>query len=608
MGRARRRSALRRRSAARGRIAAILDTLQSRGDFRAAAAELRTLFQQVIAYADAGDSEAFVESAFAIRLVGQLGGERLPHHRRPLAAPGAPGGAERIALLKFLLANGRLARAMSFTVKADVEDPGAVYALLGKLRAACGSRLNDYAYLAAALCVVHDRPLRRHINENAVRAPDPLAIFRYFATNEKRMRFGVRTVPPELLIFVVDTTASLQEMAWALGRFQGDGEVGRRYFNVKYDTKYYRKGITKKLAQADAYSLPNILKHGGICADQAYFAVSVGKAIGVPTCYARGRGADTGHAWVGFFQVRGRQGFWNFRYGRYRNYLVVRGIVEDPQTRRWIPSDYVSVLAELMGTGAANRYAAVAYVDAARFLRDLQAGGKRFAPPRPAWAPAGAEAARRGGVQTQLALIEQGLRRGPGYAPGWLLVARLAGEGKLSLDQKKYWAGVLQRMCGKRYPDFLMAVVKPMIETVGDVSEQNALWSACFGYFRAREDLAAEIRMAQAAMWEKAAQPNKAGKCYEDVLMRYVNSGPFVIDALNKTAQKLRELGREREVPELYRLAWSKCRRPVRIAPRFMRGSNWYRLGRLYVDALYDAGLSARAKQVKTHLVKAVTP
>lgn len=82
------------------------------------------------------------------------------------------------------------------------------------------------------------------------------------------MFFGVRNVPAELLAWVVDTTAAIEEMQWALAKYRGDPAVGSRFFDIEYDYAAFKTGATKKVTEA-GFNLPNILKHGGVCADQA---------------------------------------------------------------------------------------------------------------------------------------------------------------------------------------------------------------------------------------------------------------------------------------------------------------------------------------------------
>ncbi|MHC4827586.1 MAG: hypothetical protein ACYTEY_13600, partial [Planctomycetota bacterium] len=483
----------------RARIDAVLDELQETGDFASATAELQVQFDRVIAGADAGDDDLFREAAFALRLAAQLTDAE---------------AVDRLELLAFLRAHEELAASVAFLVRPDREDPAEVYTLLDRLRQRRGDTLGNYANLAAAVCVVHDRLLARKINENTAQATDPLAIFDYYAGNKKRMLFGVRNVPAELLVYVVDTTASIEEMRWALGRYAGDSVVGARFFDIDYDYEHVRDGDPKEVTVA-GWNLPNILRYGGVCVDQAYFAVTVGKAIGVPTAYAFGADSTVSHAWVGFLQARGNAAWWNFDVGRYPAYQGVRGNVLDPQTRRRIPGSYVSLSAELAGVEATDRWAAVAYADAAVRVLELaeQAGAAPGAEDGAGDEPSASE--------TALALLEKGLRLSPGHARGWMAVRRLAAGGGMTLEQTKRWADVLHRLCGRRYPDFYLAVLRPMITSIDDVKQQNALWNKAFALFRDRHDLAASVRMSQGLMWRKAGQPARAGQCYEDVIYRY---------------------------------------------------------------------------------------
>jgi hypothetical protein len=564
----------------RGRIDGILAELQEAGDFEAAAAGLQEQFDEVITRADPGNKDLFREAAFALRLVGQLKEAET---------------VNRLELLAFLRAHEELAASVAFLVKADGEDPAEVYTLLDRLRQRRGDVLGTYANLAAAVCVVHDRHLARKINENTAQAADPLLIFDYYAANERRMLFGVRNVPAELLVYVVDTTASLEEMTWALGRYAGDPVVGARFFDIDYDYEHVRDGDPKEVTVA-GWNLPNILRYGGVCVDQAYFAVTVGKAIGVPTAYAFGADSTVSHAWVGFLQARGNAAWWNFDVGRYPAYQGVRGNVRDPQTGRRVPDSFVSLSAELAGVEATDRWAAVAYTDAAVRVLELaeQGGGGARGADETTGEPSPSAAA--------LALLEQGLRLSPGYARGWMAVRGLADGGGMTLEQTKRWADVLHRLCGRRYPDFYLAVLRPMIASIDDVRQQNALWNKAFALFRDRHDLAASVRMSQGRMWRQAGQPARAGQCYEDVIYRYANAGPFVLSALNEAEKLLASAGRGDKVLALYDRAFNGIKRPPNIAGPYYRQSNYYRVGRRYAERLHQAGYGPQATAILTRI------
>src|SRR5207245_3794248 len=184
-----------------------LDNLQSNGDFPAAESQLQKTFDQTIAYSLPKDVEVIRDADFALRMVHQL--EIISDKDR------------RLSLLRFLRSNENFARTLVFLINPK-QDPANVYVLLDRLRDKRADQLDRFASLTAAICVVHDHPLARRINENEVHAPNPLAIFDFFTQNEPRLFFGVKNVPAELLIYVVDTTAQIDELAWALDKYARD--------------------------------------------------------------------------------------------------------------------------------------------------------------------------------------------------------------------------------------------------------------------------------------------------------------------------------------------------------------------------------------------------
>ena len=67
----------------------------------------------------------------------------------------------------------------------------------------------------------------------------------------------------ELLEYVVDTTASIDDMNWALAKYGGDRNVGHHFFDVPYDYDNYLHATPKKITTL-GFTLPNILKYGGV--------------------------------------------------------------------------------------------------------------------------------------------------------------------------------------------------------------------------------------------------------------------------------------------------------------------------------------------------------
>jgi hypothetical protein len=569
---------------------AALERLADDHDYPAAKSAIQALFDQAILYAPDEHLDCIRQTDFARRLVNQL--TRVPPETRD-------------ELLPYLLKHQNLAATLVFLLHPDHEMPAQVYELLQKLRTQRPDQMDTYASLAAAICVVQHRPFEEGINENHATSADAIDIFDYYVRNESRMFFGIRNVPAELLVYVVDTTASIPDMEWALNKYAGTQDVGSLFFTINYDYDYLKSGKDKKLT-VNGFNLPNILKYGGVCIDQAYFAATVGKSIGVPTAIDYGTSGEAAHAWVGFLQFNGRDGFWNFDSGRYQDYQSVRGSVRDPQTRGDIPDCYVTLLSEITGTRAVDRQNAVALTDASARLSDLEANaasGDVTPPPADAVASSTFSARPRArDVEAQLALIESALRQSVADMPAWFTVRELAVAKKLNLDQKRRWSDVLLRLGAAKYPDFTLSVLMPMVKTVDDPQQQNQLLTNLLPLFRSRLDLSAMIKMSEAELFESQNQPDLAGQCYMDVVQQYANGGPFVLGALKGAEKLLKSTNRGDNVVLLYQQAWSRTTKPEGEAQDFVAESNWFRIGRLYAQKLAAAGDSNKAAEVRTQL------
>ncbi len=573
------------------RTSGILNQLQKNGDFATAQTALNHLCDETIAYARPSDIAALREVDFSRLLVTQLAT--------------VPNAETRMALLAYLRKNQGLAKTLVFLVKSQKSAMPAIYAMLNHLRHKVGRQAVEYPNLTAAICSVLYTPLTLRINENQGHSPDPVALFKYYVRYQDHMFFGIQRVPAELLIYVVDGGSSIPDMRWALAHYHSDSNVGQLFFSIRYDFGFLHG---KKLRIDTAgFTLPNIKRYGGVCADQAYFASEVAKAIGIPSAYDTAMGNDAGHAWVGFLQSSGGQGWWNFLSGRYQEYRGIQGHVMNPQTRQQEPDTFISLSAQLIHTTAQQRWNAEALTDAAGRLMMLQTHHHAFAPPRP---PLNVTEVRllprpRTVVET-LTLLRRAVHQCNGYAPEWFMISQLAGQGQMTYQEKANWASALIRVCQGRYPDFIMAVLTPMILTVKNVNQQNRLWNREFMLFEhTRFDLAGEVRMYQAAMWKKAGHLNRAGECYMDVINRFASAGPFVLGALAGAQDILRQQGHKNRVLKLWEMAWLKIKPPSRVLGIFMKESDWYRVGKILESKLVAANHVNLAQKVQNqmHLV-----
>jgi hypothetical protein len=559
-------------------IATILDRFEVDDDAARATMDMREIDEVVAFYGRPRRPAVFRDAELAHRMIEQLGACERDVRQR---------------LLPWLRANEAVAASVAFLVHAN-EDPGPTYALLDQMHEQHGDLVTRRPNLTAAIVVVHDHALTQRVNENRGIAPDAGALLQYFLANEDHLLYPLEKMPAELLVYVVDAAASIDELKWALRRYRGDRKVGERFFDVEYDMDHFRFGRPKKV-NAAGWSLPNILEHGGICADQAYFAQTVGKAIGVPTTYTRGASGEGHHAWVGFLETNARHAWWNFDSGRYDAYQGVNGVVRNPQTRRNVTDSEVALLATLVRVETTDRQTAEAMCATAARLLDLEGLGGAPASPVD-----GLEPRRSADLEAGLDLLEAGLRLNPGLPEGWALLGSLAADGRLTIEHKKRWAGVLHRLCGRIAPDFSLRVLAPMIDSVEDVEDRNQFWDAAFAQYSHRADLAAWIRFSQGAMWLDEGEPERAGKCFEDVINRYANAGPFVIRALEGAATILRAQGDGRRLIALHQATWQRTERPR--ASAFAAQSNWYRVGVRFAKVLDEAGRTSEADAVRAEL------
>ena len=579
---------------AEARMNAILDEADQTGDFEKAAGEFDQLWPRVVAYLSPFDVDTITDVDFASRLT---------------TAMKMYEGDDKAELFKFLRTHDELARTIMFVWEPQSDDVTTMFKLLNRLRQSHGDdKVADYAQLTAALLVVHDTPGKafdRRINENVPKSPDPSALFSYYVDNEKKLNFGVKKVPAELLVYVVDTTASPKEMQWALNLYRGDQQIGKHFFDIEYDYAHLQTGRPKKVSQL-GFTLQNIKQYGGVCADQAYYAMTCGKAIGVPTVYTTARASDLGHAWVGYLEARGRNAWWNFNEGRYPEYQGIRGTIISPQTHQGISDSEVGLLAEMIGSSTQDRQQAEALTDvASTLMRVIDNKGEGWPPatlvePAEGASPPQANKADAAEVMDFLAAAQ---KRFMGYAPAWLLVSKLGSAGMLNSTQRRHYADYAVKNFGRQYPDFMVEVAAGIISGIDDTKEQNALWEKLFTIVqRSRKDLAAEIRMRQAKLWEAAGDERKAGMCYEDIVNRFINDGPFALQAVQKVEEKLVSVGKQDMVIKLYKEAWAKLPQPRGAAAAFLRHSNWYQLGKAYASKLRDAGDTAEAARVEGSL------
>ena len=161
-----------------------------------------------------------------------------------------------------------------------------------------------YSSLALACAMLNPRiasspsKLRASSSTNISTTPLTLEqVFEYFMEMDEahELLTDITKLSPSELLFVVDVRLPRSEMDWARKKVR----LTRKGWGGAYSMIRYR--MDRAALGKDPYTnytFQEILDEGGICMDQAYFAVNTAKCNGIPSAYVTGDGNRGPHAWV----------------------------------------------------------------------------------------------------------------------------------------------------------------------------------------------------------------------------------------------------------------------------------------------------------------------
>ncbi|MCX6938390.1 MAG: hypothetical protein NTU80_10940 [Verrucomicrobia bacterium] len=308
----------------------------------------------------------------------------------------AVAGAMAAPLRQWVLANPAFS-AEYFKLEGEADFRPRVYEILSELYATDRSLFATYASLAAAIALVYDTrppPEWPHWQVSPEVLPRRLArpseAFTYFAGLDRSGKSlqPLSKLDAAELRFQVDLALPEAERRWALERVKTPlSKLEATYTDIRYREDRIQQGAY--VWPGKDYSLAEILREGGICVDQAYYATQAGKARGVPTLLFSGAGKDGRHAWFGYLGV-GKK--WKMDAGRYADQRFLTGGAIDPLSWTEISDHEIAFLSEGFRNERNAREAAVH----AGFARWRLADGNR----------AGAEQAARAAVRLERRTLE----------------------------------------------------------------------------------------------------------------------------------------------------------------------------------------------------------
>ncbi|MEM0983289.1 MAG: hypothetical protein AAGI17_05000 [Planctomycetota bacterium] len=499
-----------------------------------------------------------------------------------------------------------------------------IYSILLALTERYEKEAAEFPSLVAAICVVFDTGRPFGMIEQRVPNPvGPIEIFEHLGGNARRLQINPQHLPPELLVFVVDTPVSPEDLQWALQNYGARPDVGRAYHDVQYDVNNLLSGDTLQIdraieGQGEVFGLESLRRHGGVCRQQAFFAVNVGKAVGVPTAYARAFGPSLGHAWVGYLARRGRMTAWDFSEGRWDDYLNIRGEVFCPQTGGDLGDEDVALLADLASSTPYERLASIALLDAAERIAELETDDEA-----PAWDPQrppllsaeeleGAPARvngflRRKGLERErrergdalrFELLEQGLRTVPASPRGWAMLEGWSGE--LDEDGRQFWFEIASRLVGRRFPDVLRRIVIGLAGGITDPAAHDAALIWLVNAVGVKPQLRCEIVLERARLMVAHGEKDAAWGLLGDVAVRSAADAPQVVDLLREMERISAGMpNADSYLIPVYRRAFNAARTPSSAVAGYAQFSTKARVGRRLAQILRRAGLHSDARTIE---------
>jgi len=511
-------------------------------------------------------------------------------------------------LFKWLVANRPLAKLL-FRAMRDLDEPAEALTAIAYLKAAGEKAVLAFPELSVAFATTSSaEPEFEQLNASSL-----IDSFKYYTT--RKFRYDLKSMPYELSRYLTDTRLSMTERLWAYGRYNKRAAPARSYFDVKYDSDHYTKGLPKKISKL-AFTLPNLRKVGGVCIEQAYYSAEVCKALGVPATVVSGQGKDgVQHAWLACLKMSGRKVAWDSTTGRYESQKYYVGDVRRPTgggeklldcellllgsaallpAKRRQEADTATALAKV----AADIANAGEFADLKDLLVLAALHNRRFGSGAP-------DAAKlKATVKVDMSVVEDfiamALDNNLAHGAAWdfLLVLRRERD-MLEVSHLGRFFDFLITKTGKTFPDYSCQMIMRIVPGIPEAKQRLAIYGRAMKVYARRPDLKGRLTIAIGDDYAGEKIPKMAYKAYETAAMQCVNTGDIAVIAAARAEKLLAGAGGRKVAIALYKKLFARCRREK---SSFATQTSYYRLGTRFADLLEASGQDTAAARIRTKL------
>lgn len=443
-------------------------------------------------------------------------------------------GDDHKTITDWLAANADLRDLLFTAIDPATDDVPAALRMFRDLYRLGPDKLKAHPQLAVAAAVVWDDPkavydYRPHQVRTKSLLPDGVMkttvvdSYEQLLADEKVLKGPAQQLPWEFQVHVVNHRTPKDERAWAVkGYLKRRAGVGAVYRDVQYDVGMLKTQSKVCKLNDQPYTLPSILKHGGVCAMQADFAARVAKSLHVPAEYVGGESNSGGlHAWVMWAEVKavradGGVEFVMMTEGQYLEDRYYVGVLKDPKSGR--PTTDRDVTRRLATVSAAPQNARQADL----LMRVYPALTKTRG-----WKP-----------EQQKKYLDGVLAVFPYAERAWLELAAMARDGRLTNPDTANTLAVKAFDAFARHPDFSWQLLPDLMKPVANKTTRTKLYERAVVAYETlgRPDLACEARLTLAGLQEDGQEYKKAADGLAQTIRKFPDEGRYVPKMMTELA------------------------------------------------------------------------
>jgi hypothetical protein len=438
-------------------------------------------------------------------------------------------------LAQWLSERPQIRRTLLLALSPYFDDIKAALALFDSFRREEPEATERFFQLAVALAVVWDTPdallgsryncIWGLVSDQFRPLLTPLEILRYF-TDPKRQKtflFPIDELVWPVMVYLVNFDVTMEEAEWAVAKYgKQKKNIGGTYSQVPYD--YDKLSRTPKLGTRP-YILPNLLKYGGVCGDQAHFCSRVAKSLGIPAMKAGGLGryGGAGHAFTCYFVVKRKRPLLAST-GRYFNDFYYVGTIFDPQTRTRIYDRTVAMVLD----GASLSYPKY---EVSRTLTRIALAFKTSSP------------------KLSLVFAKKALTQNWFYGPAWKLLMRHIRDGSMGKKEAIAWANNMMKFV-KDHPDLTQSCFSTFVDCIPieETKRRQLFYKQAMKLYDERPDLQLDLRFRQASELRDAGKELDALVLFLQTAGEHSKEGRLILPLVKEGVALVKKKEVERKV------------------------------------------------------------